>query len=109
MELLAEQVAIANQKRFGRSSEKLMIDGQLTLDDYFNEAEVIINAASIIVEPEMEEVCPKPYRRKKQKGKREADWHDIETETIKHELSEEQLIELFGDNGWKRLPDEHFF
>ncbi|HPU62559.1 MAG TPA: IS66 family transposase [Mobilitalea sp.] len=106
MELLTEQVAIANQKRFGRSSEKLEIDGQLTMKECFNEAEVTKDTAGIIIEPEMEEVCPKPYRRKKQKGKREADLHDIETETITHELSEEQLNELFGENGWKRLPDE---
>jgi transposase len=40
MELLTEQVAIANQKRFGRSSEKLELDGQLTMKECFNETEV---------------------------------------------------------------------
>ena len=106
MELLTEQVAIANQKRFGRSSEKVEIDGQLTMKECFNEAEVIADAERIIVEPEMEEVCPNPYKRKKPKGKREADLHDLETEMVPHELSEEQLMELFGAGGWKRLPDE---
>lgn len=106
MELLTEQVAIANQKRFGRSSEKLEIDGQLTMKECFNEAEVTLDAALAVAEPEMEEVCPNPYKRKKRKGKREEDLHDIETETVPHELSEAQLTELFGKDGWKRLPDE---
>lgn len=106
MELLTEQVAIANQKRFGRSSEKLEIDGQLSMKECFNEAELTADTALIISEPEMEEVCPHPYRRKKHKGKREEDLHDIETEAVPHELSEDQLTELFGKDGWKRLPDE---
>ncbi|MDD2294085.1 MAG: IS66 family transposase [Bacteroidales bacterium] len=106
MELLTEQVAIANQKRFGRSSEKLELDGQLTMKECFNEVEVIADAAGAIAEPELEEVCPNPYKRKKPKGKREADLHDIETETVPHELSEDQLTEFFGKDGWKRLPDE---
>ena len=106
MELLTEQVAIANQKRFGRSSEKLGLDGQLSMKECFNEAEVTLDSASIIIEPEMEEVCPHPYKRKKQKGKREEDLHDIGTETIPHELTGDQLTEFFGKDGWKRLPDE---
>lgn len=35
MELLIEQRSIANQKCFGRSSEKLEIDGQLSMNDCF--------------------------------------------------------------------------
>lgn len=106
MELLTEQVAIANQKRFGRSSEKLEIDGQLSMKECFNEAELTADTALIISEPELEEVCPHPYRRKKHKGKREEDLHHIETEAVPHELSEDQLTEFFGKDGWKRLPDE---
>jgi len=90
MELLTEQVAIANQKRFGRSSEKLEIDGQLTMKECFNEAEVTKDTAGIIIEPEMEEVCPKPYRRKKQKGKREAASTILSTESLS--CSSEELV-----------------
>lgn len=37
---LAEQLAAANNHRYGRSSEQLsIIDGQMTLDMIFNEAE----------------------------------------------------------------------
>ena len=42
IDLLLEQVALANQRRFGRSSEKIALEGQMEL--YFNEAEVIIDA-----------------------------------------------------------------
>ena len=42
-EKLVEQLATANNQRYGRSSEKLsVIDGQLSMDDLiFNEAEVL--------------------------------------------------------------------
>lgn len=106
VELLTEQVSIANQKRFGRSSEKLELDGQLSLKDCFNEVEVTADGVAIISEPEMEEVCPHPYRRHKQKGKRDNDLQGIETVPISHELCESQLTEIFGKDGWKRLPDE---
>ena len=56
----------------------------------------------------MEEVCPNPYKCKKQKGKREEDLHDIETETMPHELTQDQLAELFGKDGRRRLPDEDY-
>ena len=106
VELLTEQVAIANQKRFGRSTEKIELDGQLSLTDCFNEVEVTADTAITLSEPELEEVCPSPYKRQKQKGKRESDLQEIETVPISHELSENQLTELFGAKGWKRLPDE---
>lgn len=105
MELLIEQVSIANQKRFGRSSEKMEMDGQLTLTDCFNEAEVTIRDGSI-TEPEMEEVCPRSYIRRKSAGKREETLQGIETEEVLHELTSEQLIKIFGEGNWKRLPDE---
>lgn len=105
MEILIGQISISNQKRFGRSSEKLQTDGQLSMDDCFNEAEATPGQASA-AEPEMETVCPLPYRRSKQKGKREADLKDIETIVVSHELTAEQLEQLFGNSGWKRLPDE---
>lgn len=106
LKLLTEQIAIANQKRFGRSSEKLDLDGQLSLNGCFNEAEVTADSDASTVEPELEEICPHSYKRHKKKGKREEDLKGIETKEISHELSDEQLTTLFGKNGWKRLPDE---
>jgi len=104
LELLAEQVAILNQRRFGRSSEKHLVDGQMGLFDCFNEIEATVGGRCLS-EPEFEEVCPKPYKRKKQKGKRQEDLKDFAVVVVPHELTEEQLREIFGE-GWKRLPDE---
>ena len=44
--------------------------------------------------------------RRKRKGKREEDLKDLPIEVIPHTLSDEKLQELFGPDGWKRLPDE---
>ncbi|HKM34006.1 MAG TPA: transposase [Lachnospiraceae bacterium] len=106
VELLTEQVSIANQKRFGRSSEKLELDGQLSLKDCFNEVEVTADGVAIISEPEMEEVCPHPYKSHKQKRKRDNDLQGFETIPIPYELSESQLTEIFGKYGWKHLQNE---
>ena len=41
-EKLVEQLAVANHQRYGRTSEKLdVLDGQMTLDMIFNEAEAL--------------------------------------------------------------------
>jgi len=102
MNLILEQLNISNQQKFGRSSEKMVYDGQLEM--CFNEAEVTI-LNKFVIEPDMEEVCPKPYKRKKVKGKRDEDLKEIPVIVINHELSEEELKERLGDK-WRRLPDE---
>ena len=102
MNLILEQLNISKQQKFGRSSEKMVYDGQLEM--IFNEAEVTI-VNKYVIEPEMEEVCPKPYKRRKVKGKRDEDLKDIPIIVINHELSEDELKECLGDK-WKRLPDE---
>jgi transposase len=103
IDLLMEQVALANQRRFGRSSEKIVLEGQMEL--CFNEAEVIMDAKESITEPEFDEVYSKPAKRKKQKGKREADLKDLPLKVLHHEMSDLELKEIFGDK-WRRLPDE---
>ncbi len=104
MERLIEQIAAANNQRFGRSSEKLeVIDGQLNLDFMFNEAEALTETL-YVVEPAGEDVLPP--KKKKQTGKREKDLEGLPVVEIPHVLSEEKLTEIFGANGWKRLPDE---
>ena len=100
LERLIEQVAAANQQKYGRSSEKMsVIDGQQNL---FNEAEFLTENLYIL-EPEMDQVeAPK---RKKTAGKREADLRGLDVEVIHHTLPEEKLREIFGER-WKQLPDE---
>lgn len=86
------------------SSEKLeVIDGQLNLDFIFNEAEALTETLYVI-EPAQEDVLPP--KKKKRAGKREKDLEGLPVVEIPHVLSEEKLTEIFGANGWKRLPDE---
>ena len=104
MERLIEQIADANSKRYGRSSEKLeTISGQLELELIFNEAEALTEIL-YVVEPVEEDVIQPRHR--KSKGKREADLKDLPVEVISHTLSEERLQDVFGTDGWKQLPDE---
>ena len=96
---LNEKIAIMNARHFGRSTEKLStLPGQMNI---FNEADAA--AAAAIAEPAIEQVI---LRRKKQKGKRKEDLSRLPKRIENHELTKEQLKEIFGENGWKRLPDE---
>ena len=104
MERLIEQIASANNHRYGRSSEKLdVIAGQLELELIFNEAEALTETL-YVVEPREEDVIQ--VTRRKKKGKREADLKDLPVEVIPHTIPEAKLQEIFGSVGWKQLPDE---
>ena len=75
MERLIEQISIANQRRFGRHSERLaVIDGQL---DLFNEAEALSEEAGNVPEPSIDEALPQQPKRKKKTGTRNADLSEI--------------------------------
>ena len=90
---------VKNARHFGRSTEKLnTLPGQMSV---FNEAEAA--AAEAIAEPAIEQVV---VRRKKQKGQRKEDLSRLPVRIEKHELTKQQLTDIYGENGWKRLPDE---
>ena len=105
LDRMAEQLAVLQNNKFGRKSEKLdVIDGQLSF--VFNEAEALVENA-YVVEPAEEEVLETVTRkRKKKKGKREEDLSNLPVETVDHELSDKELAGTFGPDGWKVLPDE---
>lgn len=82
-----EQFRLAQQKRFGASSEKTHPD-QLELN-LFNEAEV-----TALPEPEKESIT---YERRKTSGKREADLSKLPVETVTYTLAEhEQICDCCG-------------
>ena len=105
IELLVEQIRILNQRRFGRKSESDLSgdDGQMTIFDFFNEAEFLINKG--LKEPEITEVVISSYRRSRSKGKREEDLEGLPARIIEHKLSDEELARLFPE-GYKELPEE---
>jgi transposase len=89
LEYLTQQINLANHRRFCSSSEKDKYpEGYEQTAFCFNEAEAVSNACA--TEPEYEEVVPKPYRRKKQKGKRETDLAEFPVVHIEHKLSDEE-------------------
>lgn len=106
LQLVLEQLAVANSKRFGRSSEKMAPDNQIAFMEvdgklvFFNEAEAV---AAIT---EYDENEPVKQRSKKAKGKRSLILADLPTVEISHKMTEEELIREFGDNGWYQLKDE---
>lgn len=107
-ENLMEQVRLANQQRFGRQSEKLdAVAGQLS---FFNEAEA--NYDESVPEPTIDEIvtaAEKKPRKPKKKGQREEDLRGFPQEVFSHEVSEETLLETFGEGNFKSMPDEIFW
>lgn len=106
---LTEQLAIANQRLYGRKSEKNLVtaadDGEQLnfFSEIFNEIEVHADLGPVD-EPEIE-TAVKGYTRKKSKGKREKDLSGLPVRIEEHTLSDDQLSELFPD-GYRYLPDE---
>ena len=105
IELLTEQIRILTQRHFGRKSESALTqtDGQMTIFDFFNEAEFLVN--NDLKEPEITEVVISSYRRSKTKGKRESDLEGLPARIIEHKLSDEELAGKFPE-GYKELPEE---
>ena len=82
--MLSDRLTLAQRKRFGASSEKYA-DGYTQLN-LFNEAEQ--EADPNAPEPDLEEVHPSSYKRKKRSGKKEEDLSSFETtEVIEYKLA----------------------
>ena len=107
MEVLIEQITLANKNRFGRSSEKMTDTSQICFMEvdgtivFFNEAE----AVSDLDAEEPDTLENKPARTAKVVGKKDADIKDLTVNIINHYLTDEELVAEFGENGWKQLPD----
>lgn len=106
MQLLMEQLVLANKNRFGRSSEVMNDPNQISFMEvdgeiiFFNEAEAVCNLEAD--EPDDLEVKP---RGKKTTGKKEQDIKDLPVNIINYYLSDNELTDIFGKDGWKQLPD----
>lgn len=82
---LSQQLRLTQGQRFGVSSERTQVP--LEQVSLFNEAEAV--ASPDAAEPDLEQIA---YKRKKRKGKREADFSGLPTEQVIHELPEEERI-----------------
>ena len=105
MQQMMEQIILAKQNRFGRSSEKMDDYSQISFREedgnivFFNEAEAVSDLDA--AEPETLEVQKQPKR----KGKKESDLAGIPIKRVDHYMSDSELAAEFGANGWKQLPD----
>ena len=105
MQQMMEQIILAKQDRFGRSSEKMDDFSQISFREedgnivFFNEAEAVSNLDA--AEPETLEVQKQPKR----KGKKDSDLTGIPVKRVDHYMSDSELEAEFGANGWKQLPD----
>ena len=107
LQLVLEQMADLKRHRFGRSSEKHEAEGQVSFMEvdgkivFFNESEAVAAEEST---EEPEDVSR--TRPKKKQGKREEDLDGIPVVVVEHSMTDGELEDKFGKDGWKQLPDE---
>ena len=107
LQLVLEQMADLKRHRFGRPSEKHETEGQVSFMEvdgkivFFNEPEAVA-AEESTEEPEN----VSRTRPKKKQGKREEDLDGIPVVVVEHSMTDEELEDKFGKEGWKQLPDE---
>lgn len=106
MQLLMEQVVLAKHHRFGRSTERMEDTTQISFMEIDGKI-VFFNEAEAVSDPDMEEPeeleLKKGSRRKQ--GKKDQDLSGLPVRWIDHYLSEQELEDEFGENGWKQMPD----
>ena len=107
LQLIMEQLVLANHHRFGKSSEKMGMENQIVFIEkdgdivFFNESEAVCDFS--LEEPE--DLEAKSEKKKKRSGKKAEDLAGLPVNVIEHYMSEEELTAEFGENGWKQLPD----
>ncbi len=102
LDFLTEQIAIMNQRSFGRKTETAdSLENQMSLFEVFNEPELLSDNSN---EPEITEVTISGYTRKK-KQKREENLEGLPARIYEHKLDDETLAKIFPD-GYKELPPE---
>ena len=105
IEKLIEQVRIANQYRFGRHTETMdAINGQLS---FLDEAEAVFDDS--LDESDLDDILPPVPKKKKQKGKRDADLDSFEQESITHDVTREQLDDFYGEGNWKEWIEDDVY
>lgn len=108
LQLVLEQMADLKRHRFGRSSEKHEAEDQISFMEvdgkivFFNEAEAVATEENALGEPEgVSRTKPK-----KKQGKREEDLSGLPVVVVEHSMTDGELEDKFGKDGWKQLPDE---
>ena len=108
LQLVLEQMADLKRHRFGRSTEKHEIEDQISFMEvdgkvvFFNESEAVAAEENALEKPEgVSRTKPK-----KKQGKREEDLEGLPVVVVEHSMTDGELEDKFGKDGWKQLPDE---
>ena len=108
LQLVLEQMADLKRHRFGRSTEKHVIEDQISFMEvdgkvvFFNESEAVAAEENTPEEPE----SVSRTKPKKKQGKREEDLEGLPVVVVEHSMTDGELEDKFGKDGWKQLPDE---
>ena len=107
LQLVLEQVADLKRHRFGRASERHETESQISFMEVDGKI-VFFNEAEAVAEEETGGSAEAATRKKpkKRQGKREEDLSGLPVVVIEHAMSEKELEERFGKDGFKQLPDE---
>ena len=98
---LSGQIALMNQRSFGRKTEQLDQMQQITLFDYFNEPELLCDDPK---EPSVTGITVSSHTRKA-KSRRQDKLAGLPARIFEHTLPQKELDTLFP-NGYKELPCE---
>ena len=107
LQLVLEQMADLKRHRSGRSSERHEPDEQISFMEVDGKI-VFFNESEAVAAEECDNGAEAVSRRrpKKKQGKREEDLDGLPVVVIEHSISLEELAALFGEGGFKQLPDE---
>jgi transposase len=108
LQLVLGQMADLKRHRFARPTEKHEIEDQISFMEvdgkvvFFNESEAVAAEENALEEPEgVSRTKPK-----KKQGKREEDLEGLPVVVVEHSMTDGELEDKFGKDGWKQLPDE---
>lgn len=99
LDFLTEQIALMNQRSFGRKTEQLDQMHQMSIFEIFNEPEVFSDDSG---EPEVSEIVVASHTRKP-KTTREENLAGLPIRVFEYTLGKEELAKLFP-YGYKELP-----
>ena len=108
LQLVLEQMADLKRHRFGRSSEKHGTEDQISFMEVDGKIVFFNGSEAVAAEENAQEEPESVSRRKpeKKQGKREEDLNGLPVVVVEHSMTDEELEDKFGKDGWKQLPDE---
>lgn len=103
-----ERMELWRQERYGRKSEKNLVDPDQTVIPYFFDEAETVAEENPNEEAELEEYVLKKVKRKKKVGARDEDLDNLPQEEHDHDVSPEELDAMFGEGNYRELPPDKY-